>query len=213
MQSRAPALSAAGLKKGLDAMNNRRPAQAGELPRHAKAQSGVVGELDAGVMSAPEISLTLADGTVIKARLQRVASDAKHGSQSWVGTFDDAPGSVLVLTKARGVVTGFANYQDQILEIQPAAGGKHGLFLVDESRLPKGEVLRAPKLQGDAAGSTVSDFGLGSTTAVTNVVQDVLVLYTAASAAAMARRLSKARSSRRSSLRTRLTRTAWSGLP
>ena len=178
-----PAQSAAGLKKGIDAMNSRRPAQAGELPRHAKANSGVVGDLDAGAISAREISLTLADGTVITARLERVATDAKHVSQSWVGTFDTAPGSVLVLTKARGVVTGFANYQNQIIEIQPAAGGKHVLYVVDESRLPKGEVLRAPKLPGDAAGTTVSDFGVGSTTAVTNVVQDVLVLYTAASSA------------------------------
>ena len=134
-----PAQAAAGLKKGLDAMNNRRPAQAGELPRHAKAQSGVVGDLDAGAISAREVSLTLADGSVITARLERVASDAKHGSQSWVGTFDDSPGSVLVLTKTKGVVTGYANYKDQTLEILPAAGGKHVLFEVDSARLPKSD--------------------------------------------------------------------------
>ena len=69
VQSRAPAQSAAGLKKGLDAMNNRRPAQDGELPRHAKARSGVVGDLDAGTISAPVVSLSLADGSVIEARL------------------------------------------------------------------------------------------------------------------------------------------------
>ena len=53
VQSSVPAQAAAGLKKGLDAMNNRRPAQDGELPRHAKAQSGVVGDLDAGVDFRP----------------------------------------------------------------------------------------------------------------------------------------------------------------
>ena len=75
------------------------------------------------------------------------------------------------------------NYQNQILEIQPTAGGKHILYVVDESRLPKGEVLITPKVQGDALGATVTDLGAGATTAAANVVQDVLVLYTAASAA------------------------------
>ncbi len=59
--------SGVGLKKGLEMMATRRPAEAGELPRNAKANSGVVGELDAGVMSASEISLTLADGSTITA--------------------------------------------------------------------------------------------------------------------------------------------------
>jgi hypothetical protein len=178
----AKSQSGVGLKKGLEMMATRRPAEAGELPRNAKANSGVVGELDVGVMSAAEISLTLADGNVITARLQRSASDAKFNSQSWVGTIDGAEGSVVVLTKAKGVVTGFANYENQILEIQPTAGGKHVLYTVDESKLPKGEPVRAPKLQGDAAVATVADSGIATTTAATSVVQDVLVLYTAATA-------------------------------
>ena len=176
------AQSGAGLKKGLELMATRQPAETGELPRNAKAHSGLVGALDAGVMSASEVSLTLADGNAIKARLQRMVDDAKFNSRTWVGTIDGAEGSVVVLTKARGVVTGFVNYENQILEIQPAAGGKHVLYAVDESKLPKGEPVRAPKLQGDAVGTTVADTGTAATTEATSVVQDVLVLYTAASA-------------------------------
>jgi hypothetical protein len=111
-----------------------------------------------------------------------MVDDAKFNSRTWVGTIDGAEGSVVVLTKARGVVTGFVNYENQILEIQPAAGGKHVLYAVDESKLPKGEPVRAPKLQGDAVGATVADTGIAATTEATSVVQDVLVLYTAASA-------------------------------
>ncbi|MCU0980052.1 MAG: M12 family metallo-peptidase [Pirellulaceae bacterium] len=170
-----------GLKKGFDAMKNRRPAEASELPKHAKAQSGVVGDVDPGVMSASEVSLTLADGTVLTARLQRVASNSKFNSQTWIGTIDGAEGSVLALTKARGVVTGFANYQSQILEIQPTAGGKHVLFGIDESSLPKGELVHGPKIPADTSGTT--SVGASSTAAASSVVvQDVLVLYTAATA-------------------------------
>ena len=176
------AQSGAGLKKGLELMSTRRPVENGELPRNAKAHSGLVGALDPGVMSASEVSLTLADGNVITARVQRTVDDAKFNSRTWVGTVDGAEGSVVVLTKARGVVTGFVNYEGQILEIQPAAGGKHVLYSVDESKLPKGEPVRAPKLQGDAVGATVADTGISGTTDGTSVVQDVLVLYTAASA-------------------------------
>ena len=121
----------------------------------------------------------------IKARLQRVASDAKHGSQSWVGTFDDSPGSVLVLTKAKGVVTGYANYKDQTLEILPAAGGKHLLFAVDSSRLPQTDGVQKKVTEGADTVASTSDYGLGGSTLAAGdaVVQDLLVVYTAASAA------------------------------
>ena len=178
-----------GLKKGFDLMANRRPAQDGELPKNAKADSGVVGELDPGVMSAKEVSLTLADGNVLTARLQRSASDSKFNSQSWIGTIDGAEGSVLVLTKARGVISGFANFKDQIIEISPSQGGKHALYAVDQAGLPgTGEPLRYPqgrKSTSNDALSTMSDYGLGAygTDAAANVVQDLLVVYTPAAAA------------------------------
>ena len=132
------AQSAAGLKKGHDAMSNRRPAQDGELPRHAKAQSGVAGEIDADVVSAREISLTLADGSVVTARVQRQVTDSRRGMQTWIGTFDGSPGSSLVLTKSAGTVSGFANVNGQILEILPSSAGKHVLFVVDSEQVADG---------------------------------------------------------------------------
>jgi hypothetical protein len=176
-----------GLKKGFDLMANRRPAQDGELPKNAKANSGVVGELDAGVMSAKEVSLTLADGNVITARLQRTASDSKFNSQSWVGTIDGVEGSIFVLTKARGVVTGFVNFKDQVLEIAPRFGGMHVLYAVEQADLSKGEPLRYPqgrKTTSHDTLSTTTGYGIGTSSAdaAANVVQDLLVVYTAAAA-------------------------------
>jgi peptidyl-Asp metalloendopeptidase len=172
----------AASQRAIDVLTSRGTPQAGSLPQQAMAQSGVSGVLNPAALASPGLRITLADGTTLEARLQRTASDSKKGTQSWIGTFDDAPGSVLVLSKAKGVVTGFANYKDQIFEIAPTAGGKHMMYAVDEARLPKGEVLHAPKLPADTGGTTVADLGAATTDAATSVVQDVLVLYTAASA-------------------------------
>ncbi len=177
----------AALHPGLDVLGSGTQAPDSLLPRHAKAQSGVVGVLNASALSAPALTLTLADGRKIEARLQRVASDAKKGTQSWIGTFDDSPESILVLTRSKGVVAGFANYKDQTLEILPVAAGKHLLYAVDNGGLPAvGEAQRPPKVSGDSAGVATSDFGLGAAVpdaAAAGVVQDLLVVYTAASSA------------------------------
>jgi hypothetical protein len=174
-----------GLKKGFEAMTNRRPAETSELPKHAKAQSGVVGNLDVGAMSASTVALTLADGSVIEARMQRVANDGRNNAQSWIGTFDDAPGSILVISKAKGVVTGFANYKDQVFELVPSSGGKHLLFRVDESSLPKSDgFIREKKSAGDTTGSSAVTSSSTTLGAGDTLVHDVLVVYTAASASA-----------------------------
>ena len=181
------AQSAAGLKNGHDAMNNRRPAQDGELPRHAKAQSGVAGEIDADVVSAREISLTLADGSVVTARVQRQVTDARRGAQTWIGTFDGAPGSSLVLTKSAGTVSGFANVNGQTLEILPSTTGKHVLFAVDSNKLPMSDgVIKFDSSSANVL-TTTSGSGVGVSTALeagSAVVQDLLVVYTAAAASA-----------------------------
>jgi peptidyl-Asp metalloendopeptidase len=172
---------------GLAVLGHQAPSSAMQLPPWAKADSGVIGTLDAAALSAPTLEITLADGTTLEARLQRTASDSKKGTQSWIGTFDDAPGSVLVLSKTKGVVTGFANYKDQTLEILPAAGGKHVLFAVDTDHMAMGDGIVEQTTGGaDALSTTTSDYGLGTTTlaAGSAVVQDVLVLYTAAAATA-----------------------------
>src|SRR4051794_20340931 len=86
------ALSTVGVQaapawKGVETLGNRGPAPAEQLPSFAKSQSGVTGTLNPGALSAPVLDLTLADGTTIQARLQRVAQDKQKGTQSWIGTF------------------------------------------------------------------------------------------------------------------------------
>jgi hypothetical protein len=176
---------AAPSQKAIEVLASRQPPAANvQLPPQAKANSAVFGDFSAAALDASRLELTLADGTKITARLQRVARDDRKGVQSWVGTFDDSPGSVLVLSKAKGVVTGFVNYKDLVLEIVPAAGGKHVLYAVDASKVPHTDVV---KPEPRTAGDTATEQGYGqvvSTTALpaSGIVHDVLVVYTAASA-------------------------------
>ncbi len=162
-------------------------AQAQTIPARGKSHSGVIGTLSAAALSAPTLDLTLADGQVVTARLQRVVRDDQKGVQSWVGTFDDAPGSLLVLSKAKGVVTGYANYKEQTLELLPAAGGKHVLFAVDTARQPKTDLVNNNLGEAADVMATSADYGTGGATTLAGasagaVVHDVLILYTAASA-------------------------------
>lgn len=172
--------------RAVEVLSSRGAAANAELPAHARANSGVRGTLNPSVLNAPEVTLTLADGSTIMARQQRVASDDAKGTQSWLGTFDDSPGSSLVLSKAKGVVTGYANYQDQTLELLPVASGKHVLFAVDSQRLPVGDGVETTGAESADTLASSGDYGLGDVTTTSSgaVVQDVLVLYTAASASA-----------------------------
>jgi hypothetical protein len=178
---------AAPSQKAIEVLASRQPPAANvQLPPQAKANSAVFGDFSAAALDASRLELTLADGTKITARLQRVARDDRKGVQSWVGTFDDSPGSVLVLSRAKGVVTGVVNYKEQVLEIMPAAGGKHLLYAVDATKVPKSDHVKVVPTAAD----TATDQGYGQVGAVTTnalpasgVVQDLLVVYTAASAA------------------------------
>lgn len=176
------AASAAPSQKGLDVLSSRAAVDNAKLPAHARAGSGISGAFNAGALSAPALELALADGREITARLQRIVRDDKKGVQSWIGTFDDSPNSILVLSKVKGVVTGLVNYKDETLEIQPVAGGKHLLFAVDNDRLPQREEVDRVEQVADIA--TDGGYGLGGATAAAadGIVHDVLVVYTAASA-------------------------------
>src|SRR5687767_8584424 len=101
------AAASAAPREGVPLMNARAAAKLAELPAIAKAQSGVIGALNTAALGASALELTLADGRQVTARLQRVARDDAKATQSWVGTFDEHPGSILVVTKAKGVITGF----------------------------------------------------------------------------------------------------------
>ena len=77
----------------------------------------------------------LPDGRVLHATRQRVVEDPARGRQSWIGTFADQPGSLVVLSKVRGVTTGFITYGAETFEIMPARGGRHMIYEVDPSKL------------------------------------------------------------------------------
>jgi hypothetical protein len=175
---------AAPSQRALEILSSRTSSANTELPARARADSGVKGVLNAGALSAPTLELTFANGEKATAHLSRVARDDKKGVQSWVGTFDGSPGSVLVLSKARGVITGYGNYQNRTLEILPSRGGQHLMFEVDGESLPQADVIQTNAAAAAAELSTSSDYGTGgSTLAVSGaVVHDVLILYTAASA-------------------------------
>jgi hypothetical protein len=173
-------------KAGVPMFTDRAAAQRAELPALAKADSGVVGTMNPTAMSASAVELTLANGARITAQLQRVARDDGNATQSWIGTFEDSPGSLLVLTKSKGVVTGFGNYGETMFEVRPTAGNKHVAFELDSTKLPRAdEVKKNVTGAADLLGTTV-DYGSGGTTSLVAgdaIVHDVLILYTASSAA------------------------------
>lgn len=172
-------------KNSKDILKTRGPAQNSSLPRHARLDSGVTGEFDTTSFDVPSLRLTLADGRTIEAKLQRVANNGRAGRESWIGTFDDSPGSSLVLSRSNGAVTGFGNYKDLTFEIVPTQGGQHLLYEVDGSRLPSGDRVETTT-GGGAELDTESTSGSigGAAEAGLSVVQDVLMVYTAAAAGA-----------------------------
>ncbi len=177
--------SAAPGAKAKNVMKSRARAANVELPSHAKANSGTSGALDVSALDASTANLTLADGREVEARLQRVAKDDKAGRKSWVGTVDSMPGSMLVLTKYRGVTTGFLTLGSETWELMPSSGGKHLLYQVDERKLPDAEPVLIP---GDAELDTTSggDFGAGAATTAADggYIHDLLVVYTPAARSA-----------------------------
>ena len=158
------------------------------LPDYAKAGSALVGTFNLKALSAPSIELQLADGSSIVAELQRVARDDAHEAHSWIGTFADSPGSLLVLSRVRGVVSGFATHEGQTFELLPVAGGQHALYEVDLARIPQQDGVQRSVSAADASTATVDDFGTAGATSATTAsaptVQDVLIFYTPAAASA-----------------------------
>lgn len=152
-----------------------------ELPAEAASGSGIASTLNPAALGAPGLYFPLADGRVLHATRQRVAEDAGKGRKSWIGTFEDQPGSFVILTSAKGVTTGFITYGAETFEIAPTRGGRHMLYEVDAKKLPDPELVL---LDGDTAADTggTTDFGTGGTAAdAGGFVHDLLVVYTPAS--------------------------------
>ncbi|HWJ06568.1 MAG TPA: M12 family metallo-peptidase [Steroidobacteraceae bacterium] len=182
------------------------PAAHEALPMHARAEAAVSGVLEPRVLDAPAVSLALADGRVLRAELQRTASDARRGSRSWIGTFPAEPGSLLVLSQVSGVISGFASYGHETFEIQPARGGRHVFYALDPSRVPAYDRFdRSLDVHEASSGSVTTETAAGNLAeadAVSNLadayaiatdlagtdatsattVHDVLIMYTPAAA-------------------------------
>ena len=151
-----------------------------DLPVQAARGSGIASGLNPAALGAPGLLVPLADGRVLRATRQRVIADGTRGRQSWIGTFPDQPGSLVVLSTVRGVTTGFITYGAETFEVMPTRGGRHMIYEVDLSKLPEGEtVVFADDVAADTGGTTVS--ATETTAADGGFVHDLLVVYTPAS--------------------------------
>jgi hypothetical protein len=149
-----------------------------ELPAQAQRGTGISGDFNPHALNAFWLKFTLSDGRELHAFRKRQGNDQRQG-ESWVGEFENAPGSLLVLTRYRGVVTGFLHHGPDVYELAPRSGGRQILYKVDPAKIPQhARPLRAPTA-GTTTGGTDYGTGTSATTATSGIVQDLLVVYTA----------------------------------
>ena len=118
----------------------------------------------------------------LHAQRQRLVDDRAHELKSWVGTFEDQPGSLVVLGTYNGATTGFLSYGAELWEILPArVTGRVILYRFDDSQLPTAQPSLVPRKA--KAAPLPSDYGTGGATAEmleTGYVHDLLAVYTPA---------------------------------
>ena len=150
------------------------------LPGVAIRGTGSSGTFNHVAMDAGDMSIPLPDGRVLLATRERLAEDRGMGRKSWIGTFNDEPGSIVVFSKVKGVTTGFITYGAETWEVMPGKGGQHMLYRVDDSKLSAEDTVLMPGV-GDSDVVAASDYGADSayTEATTSgYVHDLLVVYT-----------------------------------
>jgi len=174
----AAALGAQGV--AVDLVLSPTAAPPAELPSQALRGTGISGDFNGRALQAHQIRLQLADGRVLSAERRRQVADPRLG-ESWSGEFSDSPGSLLVFTRYRGVVTGFFHYGADVYEIMPDGRGRQLVYQVDPARIPRDSEPLVPPLAGETGAA--GDYGAGAdaATAAAGVVQDLLVVYTPAS--------------------------------
>ena len=170
-----------------DAFDTPRRAQDEALPPQARRGTGMLGLLSPRALDAVALSFTLPDGRVVVARRQQLVDDRARQLKTWVGTFEDQPGSIAVLGTFRGATTGFLAYGAELWEIMPAPDGRHlMLYRFDDSRLPTAEPLVGAARKPTAALTTPVDLRSGEATPEmleAGYVHDLLVVYTPAARA------------------------------
>jgi hypothetical protein len=151
------------------------------LPSQAKAGTGLAGTFNAQAMAAQSLSITLPDGRVLTVLRQRTAENRGKGHKTWVGSVEDQPGSLAVITTYKGVTTGFVSYGTETWELMPAKSGGHVLYRVDDVKLPTAEPMLFAE-DADVLSSASGDYGTGGSSAdAAGYVHDLLVVYTPAS--------------------------------
>jgi hypothetical protein len=177
------ALGGVGTAAAASMFATQKPAAGIVLPAHAKPGSGVIGALDPAVLDSPELAIALPGGEVVRARQAHIARNDAEQKLTWTGKTAGAPEGLVVLTRYRGTLAGFVHRDGRVFEVQPAAGGQYLLYEVDPVRVPQGDVIVEPK-PDPSARRKVGDGVVGVLSAeVSPVVQDLLVVYTAASEA------------------------------
>ncbi len=171
-----------------------------ELPSHAMPGRGVRVKIQSQALGSDRLVFLLPDGA------RRVASRSRtitHGRlTSWVGEFEDRPGSLVVMSHRDGETTGFLHDGQRIYEIRPAASGDTLLYEVDTKSLPPpGSPLSpplditedvtqdatqtpalSPALQESNEVISLNALVVPTAAAATGggVVQDIMLLYTQA---------------------------------
>jgi peptidyl-Asp metalloendopeptidase len=149
------------------------------VPGHAVRAAAREGRFNNAALLAGRIRVTLADGRELDAVRQHDVR-GNRGNFSWVGEFEDAPGSLVVVTSHRGVVSGMLHHGSEVYELGTGRNGRVVLYQVDEARLPEeGEPIHVVTPEGDDAGDLF--FDSATTDAASGdglVVQDLLVVYT-----------------------------------
>lgn len=153
------------------------------LPPQARRGTGIMGLLGAQALEAVALTFTLPDGRTLRASRQQVVEDRTRELRTWVGTFEDQPGSLAVLGTYRGATTGFLAYGAELWEILPAADGRHlVMYRFDDSRLPASEPLMTQRKSTPAMTPPV-DYGASEAAPErleSGYVHDLLVVYTPA---------------------------------
>lgn len=151
------------------------------LPAHAKPGAAVTGVLHPKATELPALQLTLPDGRALDVRQRHVARNARFGAVTWTGAVDGSPDDLVVVTRRKGVLSGFLAYRGRTYEIRPTAAGQHVLYEVVPQSVTAKDYVRVPASAPAAREKTAAVVGRLAADS-SPVVQDLLVLYTTAAA-------------------------------
>jgi hypothetical protein len=162
-----------------------------ELPAHALEHMARPVRVAAKLLERDQFNLNLFPGHSFQVERDRLV-DYGNGDFAWLGHILDEPLSRVTFASRDGVISGVVDRAldggNELYELTPAADGSYLLFQANESKLPR----RAPGVNPSADTSTepttpttgaTAPAVTAEATAAAPVVQDIMVVYTPASAA------------------------------